>query len=77
MALSARVQKVLDEVASFSPAERAELAAKLGTSIVFTKEDMAQQRKAIQEFLAIPTVAGTDPGASADKYAILKHDIEV
>jgi hypothetical protein len=77
MPRSARVLKVLEEAAEFTPAERAELAEELAKPIVFTKEDMARQRKAIRGFLAIPTVAGTDPNASSDKYAVLKHDIEV
>lgn len=46
--------------------------------LVFTKADMDRQRKAILEFLSIPTVRGTPPGVSADKYSVLdKHDIEV
>jgi len=36
----------------------------------------APQCKAILEYLAVPTVAGTDPDASSDKYAVLKHDVE-
>ena len=38
---------------------------------------MKRQRKAIEEFLALPTVRGTDPDASADKYGVLKHDADV
>lgn len=46
--------------------------------LVFTKADMERQRKAILEFLSIPTVSGTPPGVSADKYSVLgKRDIEV
>ena len=76
MARSARVQRIIEEAATLSPAERAELAAELSTPVVFTKADLDRQRKAIQEFLAIPTVHGTDPDTSADKYAVLKHDTE-
>ena len=77
VASSARVQKLLDEAATFSPTERAELAAELSRA-VFTKEFRARQRKAILEFLAMPTVAGTDPKVSSDKYAFIgKHDVEV
>jgi hypothetical protein len=48
------------------------------SSPLFTKEDMARQRKAILEFLSIPAVSGTPPTVSADKYSVLgKHDIEV
>ncbi len=77
MPRSARVQQVLEETATFTPAERAELAEELASSIVFTKADLDRQRKAIQEFLALPTFSGTDPNASSDKYAFLKHDIDV
>ena len=77
MASSGRVQKVLEEAATFSPAERAELAEELSKPIVFTKADMERQRKAIEEFLALPTVRGTDPEASADKYGVLEHDANV
>jgi hypothetical protein len=77
MPRSARVQQVLEEAATFTSAERAELAEELAKPIVFTKADKDRQRKAIQEFLAIPTVHGTDPGAARDKYAVLnKNDIE-
>ena len=78
MPRSARVLKVLEETATFTSAERAELAEELGKPIVFTKADMARQRKAVLEFLAIPTVSGTPPGVARDKYAVLKkHDVEV
>jgi hypothetical protein len=78
VASSARVQKLLDEAATFSAAERAELAAELSKPLVFTKEDMERQREAVLEFLAIPTFAGPDPKASEDKYAFLaKRDVEV
>jgi hypothetical protein len=78
MARTARVQQVLEEVATFTSAERAELVEELVKPIVFTKDDRARQRKAILEFLAIPTFSGSDPNASSDKYAFLaKHDIEV
>lgn len=76
MARSARVQQVLEETATFTSAERAELAEELAKPIVFTKADMDRQRKAIVEFLAIPTFSGNDPNASSDKYAFLKHNIE-
>jgi len=78
MPRSARLQQVLEEVAMFTPAERAELVEELVGPIVFTKEGRARQRQAILEFLAIPTFSGSDPNASSDKYAFLaKHDIEV
>jgi hypothetical protein len=77
MASSARVQKILEEAATFSPAERAELAEELSKPMVFTKTDMERQRNAIEEFLALPTVRGTDPDASADKYGVLEHDVDV
>ena len=77
MARSARVQQVLKETATFTSAERAELAEGLAKPIVFTEADMDRQRNAILEFLAIPTFSGTDPNASSDKYAFLKHDTEV
>ena len=76
MARTARVQRILEEAAELTPAERAELAEELAKPIVFTEEDMARQRKAILGFPAIPTVAGTDPNASSAKYAVLKHDID-
>ncbi len=76
MPRSARVQQVLEETATFTSAERAELVEELAKPILFTKADMDRQRKAILEFLAIPTFSGTDPNASSDKYAFLKHDIE-
>jgi hypothetical protein len=77
MPRSARVQQVLEEAATFTSAERAELAEELAKPLVFTVADMDRQRKAILEFLAIPTFCGADPNASSDKYAFLKHDIEV
>jgi hypothetical protein len=65
MPRSARVQQVLEETATFTSAERAELAEELARPIVFTKADMDRQRKAILEFLAIPTFSGTDPNVSS------------
>ena len=67
MPRSVRVQQVLEIAATLTSAERAELAEGLAEDlakpIVFTKADMDRQRKAILEFLAIPTFAGTDPNA--------------
>ncbi|HVV53366.1 MAG TPA: hypothetical protein VHO06_27160 [Polyangia bacterium] len=77
MALSARVQKILNEAAAFTPAERAELAAEFSKPLVFTDADMDRQRRAILEFLSVVTVSGTDPDTSSDKYAVLKHHVEV
>jgi hypothetical protein len=50
----------------------------LQAPVVFTTEDMARQRKAILEFLSIPTVSGTPSAVARDKYSVLgKHDVEV
>ena len=78
MARSARVLKFLEEASTFTSAERAELVEELAKPLVFTKADMDRQRKAVLEFLAIPTVSGTPPGVARDKYVVLKkHDIDV
>ena len=74
MSRSARVQQVLEETATFTSAERAELAEELAKPIVFTTADMDRQSEAILEFLSIPTFSGPDPNASSDKYAFLKPD---
>jgi predicted nucleotidyltransferase len=71
MPRSARVQQVLEATATFTTAERAELVEELAKPIVFTEADMERQRKAILEFLAIPTVRGTGRGVARDKYSLL------
>lgn len=48
------------------------------TSLVFTAEDMKRQREAILRFLAVPTVAVSDPTVSeTGLYQPRKHNIEV
>jgi hypothetical protein len=67
MPRSARVQQVLEKTVTFTSAERAELVEELVKPIVFTTVDMDRQRKAIVEFLAIPTFSGGDPNTAFPK----------
>jgi hypothetical protein len=71
MSRSARVQKIIDEAAGLTAAERAELAEELSKPLVFTKEDLERQRQAVLEFLAIPTFHSGASDVSSDKYAAL------
>ncbi len=73
MPRSARVKRVLDDAAQFTPAEREDLAQGLCQPLVFTEEDMERQRQAVRRFLEIPTFRSGSSDVSSDKYAAL-HD---
>jgi hypothetical protein len=79
MSRSARVQKIIDEAARLTPAERAELAEELSEPLVFTKEELERQRRAVLDFLAIPTFHSGSSDVSSEKYGALhkrRHDGE-
>jgi hypothetical protein len=59
MSRSARVQKIIDEAASLTPAERAELAEELSKPLVFTKEDWNASARLFSTFWrARPSIRG-------------------
>jgi len=79
MSRSARVQKIIDEAAELTPEERAELAEELNKPFEASKEDMEKQRRAVLDFLAIPTFQSGSSDVSSDKYAARhrrRHDGE-
>lgn len=75
--MSPRVQKLVQEAAELSPMERLALIRELVGSIDVSKEQMDRQRRAVLEFLAIPTVNSGAPDLSSNKYGLPKHDIDV
>jgi hypothetical protein len=75
--MSPRVQKLVQEAAELSPTERLALIKELVGSIDVSKEQMDRQRRAVLEFLAIPTVNSGVPDLSSNKYGLPKHDIDV
>lgn len=74
--MSPRVEKLIREAAELSPAERLALVKELVGSIEVSKEEMDRQRRAVLEFLAIPTVKSGVPDASSNTHQFPKHDSE-
>ena len=74
--MSARVGKLVEEAADRSPAERLVLIKELVGSIDVSKEQIDRQRRAVLQFLAIPTAKSGTPDASSNKYGLPKIDIE-
>jgi hypothetical protein len=74
--MSPRVQKLVQEAADLSSAERLTLIQELVGSMDVSKEQMDRQRRAVLQFLAIPTATSGMADVSSNKYGLPKHDIE-
>ena len=73
--MSPRVQRLVEEAADLSPAERLALIKELVGSIDVSKEQMDRQRRAVLQFLALPTARSGTPDVSSNKYGLPNHDV--
>ena len=68
--MSPRVQKLVQEAADLSPAERLTLIQELVGSIDVNQAQMDRQRRAVLEFLSISPEPSGDPTLSSSTHGI-------
>jgi hypothetical protein len=70
--MSPRVQKLVQEAVELSSTERLALIKELVGSIDVSKKQMDRQRRAVLDFLAIPTANSGVPDLSSNKYGLTR-----
>jgi hypothetical protein len=66
--MSPRIQRLVQEAADLSPAERLILIQELVGSIEVNEEQMDRQRRAVLEFLSISPETSGDPTLSSNMH---------